>query len=139
MRVAPSLELVGARAALGSLLDPVVLPRANRLRSSSEYEIVVRRGSRATARSLVLHALSRSGGGPTRVGFVVSRAVGNAATRNLVKRRLRALVAERLSALGDEVSLVVRANPAAAVKSFDDLGRDLDTGMQALARRAPGR
>lgn len=52
--------------------------------------------------------------GPTRVGFVVSKAVGDAVTRNRVKRILRHAVAERLSALGDGQDIVIRALPAAS-------------------------
>lgn len=51
--------------------------------------------------------------GPTRVGFVVSKAVGDAVTRNRVKRILRHAVATRLPALGDGQDIVIRALPAA--------------------------
>jgi ribonuclease P protein component len=61
-----------------------------------------------------------------RVGFVVSKAVGPAVTRNLVKRRLRHLARERTDALPPRGMLVVRALPAAAGASFDELARELD-------------
>jgi len=65
-------------------------------------------------------------GEPCRVGFVVSRAVGPAVTRNLVKRRLRHLMRDRVDRLGDDSLLVVRALPAAAAASYRDLGDELD-------------
>ena len=54
--------------------------------------------------------------GPTmpQVGFVVSRAVGNAVVRNRVRRRLRHLVRDLLTDLPPGAVLVVRALPAAA-------------------------
>ena len=61
-----------------------------------------------------------------RVGFVVSRAVGPAVTRNRVKRRLRHLMRERVAALPEGSLLVVRAMPAAAGATFGDLGGELD-------------
>jgi ribonuclease P protein component len=61
-----------------------------------------------------------------RVGFVVSRAVGTAVTRNLVKRRLRHLCRERLGVLPEGSMLVVRALPAAADASYTELARELD-------------
>jgi len=61
-----------------------------------------------------------------RVGFVVSRAVGTAVTRNLVKRRLRHLSRERLGVLPEGSMLVVRALPAAAEASYEELARELD-------------
>lgn len=67
--------------------------------------------------------------GPTpalpRVGFVVSRAVGNAVVRNRVKRRLRHLVRQRLSVLPARSVFVVRALPPSATASSQELGEDL--------------
>jgi ribonuclease P protein component len=61
-----------------------------------------------------------------RVGFVVSKAVGPAVTRNLVKRRLRHLARERTSRLPAEGMLVVRALPSAADASYVELAHELD-------------
>lgn len=70
---------------------------------------------------------------PSRAGFVVSKAVGNAVTRNKVQRRLRELVRERLAALPEGSTLVVRALPAAAEASYPRLATDLDAAL-AVAR-----
>jgi ribonuclease P protein component len=64
-----------------------------------------------------------------RVGFVVSRAVGPAVTRNLVKRRLRHLARERVGALPPGSMLVVRALPAAASAGHAELARELDRSL----------
>lgn len=59
------------------------------------------------------------GVGPARFGFVASKAVGNAPTRNLVKRRLREIVREVMNEqLGD---VVVRVLPAAAGADWNQL------------------
>ena len=66
---------------------------------------------------------------PVQVGFTVSKAVGNAATRNRVKRRLRHLTREHLptlEGLPGRAALVVRALPAAADAPYAALGADLD-------------
>jgi ribonuclease P protein component len=63
--------------------------------------------------------------GAARVGFVVSKAVGNAVTRNRVQRRLRHLTREHLTSLPVSAVLVVRALPAAADASYADLRDDL--------------
>jgi ribonuclease P protein component len=60
------------------------------------------------------------------VGFVVSKAVGPAVTRNLVKRRLRHLMRARVEHLRAGDLLVVRAQRAAAVASYRDLEAELD-------------
>lgn len=63
---------------------------------------------------------------PARVGFVVSKAVGTAVTRNRVKRRLRHLMRPRVDRLVPGSTLVVRAQPAAAAATSSELARDLD-------------
>jgi ribonuclease P protein component len=121
------------------LLDETVLPRAHRLRRAAEFRQVVRRGSRAAGPAVVLHQWLRADDEPVRVGFVVGRAVGNAVTRNKVKRRLRDLMAHRLSTLREHSSVVVRANPAAAGYHVSQLADDIDRGLRALASRPSGR
>jgi len=66
------------------------------------------------------------------VGFVVSRAVGNAVMRNAVRRRLRQLSRERLAQLPPGAEVVVRALPAAAAATYADLGADLDRCLQRV-------
>jgi ribonuclease P protein component len=66
------------------------------------------------------------------VGFVVSKAVGNAVARNRVKRRLREITRARLDLLPDAALLVVRALPASAQASYDALERDVDAALQRL-------
>ena len=73
------------------------------------------------------------------VGLVVSKAVGTAVTRNLVKRRLRELVRSRLADLPADAGIVVRALPAAATSSYARLGVDLDAALETAVRRASRR
>jgi ribonuclease P protein component len=74
--------------------------------------------------------------GPTldasKVGFVVSKAVGNSVVRHRVSRRLRHVVRDRLAALPAGTSLVVRALPAAADATSDELARDFDAALRRL-------
>ena len=70
-----------------------------------------------------------------RVGLVVSRAVGNAVTRNLVKRRLRHLARERVGLLSPGSLLVVRALPASAAASYPELGQELDRCLSKVGVR----
>ena len=80
-----------------------MLPARHRLRTAADFTATVRGagGARSGGRLLVLHARDRDPvvtavtWGP-RVGFVVSKAVGGAVTRNRTKRVLRHLVADRL-------------------------------------------
>ena len=77
------------------------------------------------------HRTDSRQGQPPRVGFVVSKAVGGAVVRNRTKRRLRALVAQRLDGIPTSVDLVVRANPPAGQAS----SRELEQALDPLLRR----
>ena len=128
-----------------------MLPAAHRMRRREDFALAVRRGRRAGSPLLVGHLHSGAVSSPSRdlrglhmspldtlptptavrVGFVVSKAVGNAVTRNKVRRRLRHLVRARLADLPDGTLLVVRALPASASASFEALGTDLDAALAA--------
>ena len=69
-----------------------------------------------------------------RVGFVVSKAVGNAVTRNRVKRRLRHLCRPLVDELEDGTVIVVRALPAAATEP-GRVAKDLDGAWQQALRK----
>ncbi|WP_284251770.1 ribonuclease P protein component [Litorihabitans aurantiacus] len=71
-----------------------------------------------------------------RVGFVVSKAVGNAVVRNRVKRRLRHLVAERIDRVGPGATMVVRALPPSALAEGPLLARELESAWARAERRA---
>ena len=66
-----------------------------RLRQRADF-LAAATGSRCRRPAFVLQARKRRDEGPARVGFTVSKKVGNAVERNRVRRRLREIV--RLSA-----------------------------------------
>ncbi|GAA1932938.1 ribonuclease P protein component [Nocardioides marmoribigeumensis] len=117
-----------------------MLSRTSRLTSPADFQTAMRGGRRAGSRSLVVHVAVPEGGPeagePPRVGFVVSRAVGGAVQRNLVKRRLRHLSREVVAELPAGSLLVVRALPPAAESSYAELREDLTRGVQRVLHRA---
>jgi ribonuclease P protein component len=75
-----------------------------------------------------------------RVGFVVSGALGNAVTRNRVKRRLRYLAAAHVTDTPVGLDIVVRALPRAATDPDQvptDLGSAWYEAVSRLASRQP--
>ena len=98
---------------------------AHRLSGSAQFSLAIRTGRRAGNGTLVVHLARPDSEDPARIGFVVSRAVGNAVTRNRVKRRLRQLVRDQAGSLPNGSLLVVRALPSAAEASYAELGADL--------------
>jgi ribonuclease P protein component len=71
-------------------------------------------------------------GAVPRIGFVVSKAVGNSVVRHRVVRRLRHVLADRLGTVRPGCTLVVRALPAAASADSADLGSDIDSALRRL-------
>ena len=57
----------------------------------------------------------------SRAAFIASKAVGNAVTRNLVKRRMKACVAKSWSNVKTGWDLVFYARTAGAMTSYNDL------------------
>lgn len=115
------------------------MPTHTRMRRSEDFRRTVRRGVRAGRRTVVVHALRRELTDPdaSLVGFVVTKAVGNAVHRNRVRRRLRHLTLPYLAGLGDNTQVVVRALPPAATAGTD-LERDLGSAWSAaLAKLGP--
>lgn len=104
-----------------------MLPKEFRLTSGDDFRTASRKGRRAGSTTLVVHLWvgDHTVTEPARVGFVVSKAVGNAVIRNRVRRRLRHLVRELLQQLPDSGVLVVRALPASADVSSARLSADL--------------
>jgi ribonuclease P protein component len=68
-----------------------------RLRQRADY-LAAATGAKAPAAGFVLQARSRGDDRPPRIGFTVTKKVGNAVERNRVRRRLRELV--KLTAQG---------------------------------------
>ncbi len=62
---------------------------AGRLKRRAEFLAVAGKGRRTPSSGLVLQALARGDDGPARLGFTVTKKVGNAVVRNRTKRRLR--------------------------------------------------
>jgi len=107
------------------------------MRSSNDFRTTVRRGVRVGRTTVVVHALHTSAP-DVLVGLVVSKAVGNAVTRNSVKRRLRHLARGCLAETPAGSRVVLRALPAAATAGAV-LRRDVPaawaTAVERLRRR----
>ncbi len=103
------------------------LPRAARVRRRPEYLTIQNRGRRVGGAHLLLFGLPGSG----RLGITVSRKVGDAVSRNRVKRWVRECFRRARGKFPQDVDLVVVARPGAADAGFEPVCRELT----ALAAR----
>ena len=79
------------------------------------------------------HVLITAEARPARFGFIVSKAVGGAVVRNLVKRRLRALAAVELHDGLRGADVVVRAMPGADAADYAGLEADLRAQLRSIS------
>jgi ribonuclease P protein component len=112
------------------------LARANRIVRGDDYRFVVRRGSTCAPAHVVVSVVRRTVD-PTRFGFIVAKTVGNAVTRNLIRRRLKAIAHGLLVEIPVGYDVVVRALPAAAQAGWptllEDVSRSCARGVEKAA------
>ena len=111
-----------------------------RLKRRSDFRAVAD-AARTSGRAFVLQALRRGENGAARVGFTVSRQVGNAVERNRVRRRLRELVRMSAAALGSEGlcpghDYVLIGRRAALAAPFSEMMLDLTAALGRIHREA---
>jgi ribonuclease P protein component len=106
-----------------------VLAKSNRVVRAEDYKGAVRRGRRISGASLVVYVLRHGGRTMPRFGFIVSKAVGNAVTRNRVRRRLKAASYLALTKVEPGMDVVVRALPSAAQATWASLQRELNAAI----------
>ena len=97
------------------------MERQYRLQKNRAFQYVYRRGHSVAYRDLVMLAAK---GRELKVGFSVSKKVGNAVTRNRVKRRLRECFRPYLGDVKPGLYIIV-ARPSAAEATFQSLQRDV--------------
>jgi ribonuclease P protein component len=107
---------------------PSVAP--GRLKYRAEFLRVAAKGRKAPMPGVVVQALRREDGGPARLGFTVTKKVGNAVVRNRTRRRLKEaarLLLKQQPVSGFDLVLIgrdkTRARPFIALQ--DDIRRAL--------------
>ena len=103
-----------------------------RLTRRAEFLRAAAKGRKVPMPGVVLQILARDDQGPVRLGFTVTKKIGNAVIRNRTRRRLKETA--RLVLTGEPVSgvdLVLIGREATRGRGFSELQADL---RRALAR-----
>ncbi|MFM6980344.1 MAG: ribonuclease P protein component [Micrococcales bacterium] len=111
-----------------------MLARENRLTAAADFKAAIKTGRKQTTSNLVIYLKRVEVSTSARFGFLVSKLVGNAVKRNLVKRRLREIMRTKLSSF-DSSLVVVRALPGAAELSFSELSEQVETALVKLVSK----
>lgn len=109
----------------------------NRLRHNDDFRLSTRTGVRAARSHVMVHLAlidsseDRRAQREPRVGFVVSKKVGNAVVRARTKRRLRPILDARLADLPPYAAVVVRTQPGIDQLSHAELVGEVDGALRS--------
>ncbi|WP_259125776.1 ribonuclease P protein component [Leucobacter aridicollis] len=110
--------------------------RHHRVTRGEDYRRVVRTGNRVGGALCITYAVPRSVGddeeAPARFGFIISKAVGNAVMRNLIRRRMKSVADEFIRDGVTGVDMVFRALPKSASASFDEIRREMQRAVRKI-------
>jgi ribonuclease P protein component len=112
------------------------LPKVARVRKRREYQ-ELQKGRRLVSAHFVFFVQKRASEAErSRLGLIVSRKVGNAVARNLVKRRSRELFRKNHEALlGPGWDCVALARPGAAEVTFEAMHAEWRRALAKLRAR----
>lgn len=102
-----------------------------RLKRRAEFLRVAGQGRKAPVHGLVLQALIRDDSEPARIGFTVTKKVGNAVVRNRTRRRLKE--AARLLLRAEPIvgaDIVIIGRDSTRKRDFVDLQDDLRRALR---------
>lgn len=112
-------------------------PRARRVRKRLDYLRIQNQGRRYSTPHLLVFAIPSEASRPpaTRFGVTVSRKVGDAVTRNRVKRWIRESCRRWVAELPPSLDIVVVARPQAAGAGFAPIATELASLTKRLRAR----
>ncbi|WP_083506908.1 ribonuclease P protein component [Leucobacter sp. G161] len=114
--------------------------RHHRVTRGEDYRRAVRTGNRVGGAYCITYAVRRSAAETSdatpRFGYIISKAVGNAVTRNLVRRRMKAISDELIRDGAEGSDIVFRALPRAADATFAELRRELHRAHEKVRAQA---
>jgi ribonuclease P protein component len=96
--------------------------RCYSLKKHKEFQYVYKRGNTVGSRLAVL-VWSKAKHTTVKVGFSVSKKVGNAVIRNRIKRRLREIVRPLIPALKTGSNIIIIARPQIVTESYEDISK----------------
>ena len=126
-----AVALVPDGSPWGSLGDSTDAVKPGRLKRRPEFLRVAASGKKAAVGGVVLQALRRSDSLPARLGFTVTKKVGNAVVRNRARRRLKEaarLLLDQRKVTG--VDLVLIGRDSTRKRNFIALQADIRRALE---------
>lgn len=116
----------------------VTWQKADRIRKSRDFRLIQKRGSKLKSRDflfifLPFHRVPNALNNP-RFGLVVSKKVGNAVCRNLVKRRLREACRRHKYLMSTSLNVVIVAFASAFYRTQEEVDIQIVEAFNKLNR-----
>lgn len=106
------------------------------MRSRVDFQLVMSHGNRSRGKLVTVLALLRDDDQSIgRVGITVSKKVGNAVQRNLVRRRIKSII--RNFSLSTDYLVVIIARPEARLAAFGNLSQEIGHCFSKLDLEEP--
>lgn len=101
------------------------MKKKNRLKKNEDFQTVFRRGKSMANRQFVLYTLKQPQLDEFRVGLSVSKKIGNAVTRNRIKRLIRQVILEEKDKLKSKNDYVIIARKPVSEMSYAEIKKSL--------------
>jgi ribonuclease P protein component len=102
-----------------------VMKKKNRLKKNEDFQTVFQRGKSMANRQFVLYMLNQPKVDEFRVGLSVSKKIGNAVTRNRIKRLIRQVILEEKTKLKCNKDYVIIARKPVSDMSYEEVKKSL--------------
>lgn len=101
------------------------MKKAYRVKSESDFQKVFKQGKSCANRKFVVYTLDKPDNQHFRVGLSVGKKIGNAVTRNRIKRQLRAALYQLKNQLKPNQDFIIIARPAVKDLPMNDIQANL--------------
>ena len=125
----------GAPAPVGVTVGSPRRPGIGPVRSRETFADLRRSSSRGRSGPVAVSFVGQPGWDRSQVAYAVNRKVGNAVQRNLLRRRMRAIVSDRATDLPIG-AYVVRSTPAGTTLDFKELKVAMSQALEKATSRS---
>ncbi|UCZ53253.1 ribonuclease P protein component [Bacillus shivajii] len=102
------------------------MKKENRLKKNEEFQIVFQQGTSVANRQFVVYQLKKQDQHNIRIGLSVSKKLGNAVTRNRIKRVIREVMKEYLPKLHQNYDLIIIARKPVTNMDYEEVKKSLN-------------
>ncbi|MBU7594126.1 ribonuclease P protein component [Metabacillus halosaccharovorans] len=102
------------------------MKRKYRIKKNKDFQVVFKKGKSVANRQFVLYILQKTEEKEFRIGLSVSKKIGNAVTRNKVKRLIRQVFLEEKNRISSGKEFIIIARKPAADMNYHEVKGSLN-------------